>query len=215
MTHEQTKNELLICRSPGADKAMQFVQWVEDSEREAEVRTMVQQQTATCEANLRRFRSTPVVDKWLLDYTDENRGRRLRYQPLLLCGPTRTGKTQRAVALFGRARTLVVNCQGCGNYLPSLKAFRRTEHVAVVFDEISPGQVLANKVLFQSGPEAVTLGQSACNQHAYQFFGHGVAMIFCSNHFDPDSEDLTVEDRGWLLENIVNASLPLNSTWYT
>ena len=71
-------------------------------------------------------------------------------------------------------------------------------------------------MLFQAGPWPVTLGQSACGQHAYQLDVYGVPMILCSNDFKlHEAEGLDAEDSSWLKENILEAQLPEGQrAWY-
>ena len=85
-----------------------------------------------------------------------------------------------------------------------------------LFDEANHEQVLCNKMLFQAGPWPVTLGQSACGQHAYDLDVYGVPMILCSNDFKLHELDGIAEvDSSWLEANILEASLPVGvAKWY-
>jgi hypothetical protein len=106
-----------------------------------------------------------------------------RHKPLLLRGASQSGKTRKAVSLFGVERTLQLNCQGLGSALPALQGFRRNFNRAIVYDEICEKQMLNNKPVFQAGSAPVVLGQSACNQHAYERWLYNIPMILCSSTF--------------------------------
>ena len=110
----------------------------------------------------------------------------------------------------------MVNCQGLGTNLPSLRQFSREKHLCIIFDECSSQQVLANELVFQAGVDPVTLGQSACNVHAYEIWLHAVPMILCSNDFQmvsSNNEAMTQAEEDWLTTNIIDGSLPAGETW--
>jgi len=135
---------------------------------------------------------------------------------LVMRGDSCTGKTQRAVALFGWQCTLRCNCQGVGEDLPSLRSFDEETHRAILFDEIDVQQVLKNRLLFQSPEVPYSLGQSRCGQHEYQVNVHAVAMILCTNVFDFSAgSSLSVADAQWLTANCMVAELPVDQKWYT
>ena len=106
--------------------------------------------------------------------------------------------------------------QGLGSNLPCLREFTKKDYDSIVFDEACHEQVLMNKMLFQAGPWLVSLGQSACGQHAYKLDVYGVPMILCSNNFKMrESEGLTPEESDWLQGNILEAELPPGArVWY-
>ena len=159
------------------------------------------------------FREHEQITKWLKQYGHSPKP--LRHKSLLLRCVSQSGKSQKGTSLFGYAHTLTVNCQGLGDNLPSLRAFIKGEHLCILFDEITERQVLANKLLFQAGPWRITLGQSACNQHAYTKHFYGVALICCSNTFKmPPDRDLSAEDADWLKKNIITASPPEGEKWH-
>ena len=108
-----------------------------------------------------------------------------------------------------------MNCQGLGSALPSLRAFDRTKHRAIVFDEGNEQQVLQNTLLFQAGPNLVALSQSVCNQHRYEIFVYQIAMIICSNKFQMKvAGTLSAEDSEWLHKVLVVLTLPPGAKWY-
>lgn len=164
-----------------------------------------------------RFRRHWVVEEWIRQFVVCSHPKQ-RYMSLLLRGASKAGKTSMAKSLFEEGTALEVNCQGCSPDLPSLRAFDRERHVAIIWDEIDEKQVLANKLVFQAGAQMITLGQSKCNQYSYSVYLHGVAMILLSNTFRmPHAtrpSTLTSIEADWLGKNIVEAELPEGETWY-
>ena len=125
------------------------------------------------------------------------------------------GKSQKAMSLHGIKWSLVVNCQGLDSSLPSLRVVATKEIRCIIFDEISAEQVLNNKLVFQAGPWPVTLGQSACGQHAYSLNLYALPMICCSNDFKTTVKDgLSPDAAQWLGENMWEASPPPGSAWF-
>ena len=125
------------------------------------------------------------------------------------------GKTQFAKSLFGPLATLVVQCQGKGDALPDLRHFRRNVHKCIIFDEVRPEQVLANKALLQAAVEPVQMAQSQCGAFRYNIWVYGVAFILCSNAFPLEAnESLNEPDAEWLRKNITLAELPKGEKWF-
>jgi hypothetical protein len=120
-----------------------------------------------------------------------------RYRFLVYSGPSRMGKTERACHWFGREETLVLNTQGIA--WPNMREFMSGAWRAVVFDEGNWKLPAQNRALFQSGPRPVMLGQSNCNEAAYQVVMTGVPQIICSTDFWEDCSDLTA--RAWIESN--------------
>ena len=185
-----------------------------DATRRAEDGQVVKQQVlaARCHALVASFKpAVPLEIDWLKQYshleTPQNAaaGPRVReasapslrrFRLLIYDGPSRTGKTERAVHWFGPERTLVIGCQNVTT--PNLRGYRPGQHFCIVFDEGSWALVAQNRQLFQAGPYPVMLGQSPCNDLAYEVFIHGVALVVTSNAFwDKASQ----EARAWIDEN--------------
>ncbi len=104
-----------------------------------------------------------------------------RSRPVVVDGPTRTGKTQWAESIFGAERTLTVNCQNAKE--PVLRHFNRALYDAIIFEEADWRLVYENKMLFQARNNAVDMGRSATNVHHYVVRLHGVAMFVVGNAF--------------------------------
>jgi hypothetical protein len=137
---------------------------------------------------------------------------------LLFRGPSESAKSKKAGSLFGSEYTLVVICQGMAPALPSIRAFDKKQHMAILWDEIEPCQVLQNKMVFQSGLDPVTLQQSACNAHSYEKHLFEVPMLMCSNKFDfrgTEKKPLDPKDTQWLEQNIYVVDPPPSGKWYS
>ena len=124
--------------------------------------------------SLGAFRPHPDIEVFMEQFHPKNYGVKHRYKALGLFGSSETGKSNKALSLFGRKATLKVSCQGLGaGVIPSISRFDRRVHEAILWDEIRPDQVLGAKEVFQSAPWVVSLGQSNCNQFAYDVWLYG------------------------------------------
>jgi hypothetical protein len=111
-------------------------------------------------ASLAFFKTRLLVDEWRRQYDTQRFGKQLRFKKLLLFGKNRSGRTQFGKSLFGDEHTLVLNCQGQGSAIPSLREVDRSQHKCVLFDEINEQQVVQNKALCLAGFDKIQLGQS-------------------------------------------------------
>lgn len=196
---------------------MSIINWTEERELVLQCSATVGSMRQLQESSLGAFRSTPVILEWQRQYLPPQVHSALRFKPLLLRGESQSGKSRKAISLFGHANTLIVNCQGLGCNLPSLRAFRRAEHKCIVFDEARSQQVLANKMVFQAGIDTLTLSQSLCNAHAYTLWLFAVPMILCSNDFQlcsTPAANMAPEDEEYLARNVLDGSLPRGELWY-
>lgn len=217
ITHDVARGLAMQSRCLGSDKLVHLITWVEEREQSEQICKRADALRLQLESSLGSFRPSAKIVVWQRQYAASCVGRMLRYMALLLRGKSRSGKSRKAISIFGHARSFVVNCQGLGANLPSLRGFSREKHMCIIFDECNSRQVLANKLVFQAGVDPVTLGQSACNAHAYDIWLHAVPMMLCSNDFQivsTVSAPLSSEDEEWLQANIVDASLPDGETWY-
>ena len=213
ISHQVAREDVIRSRDPAGLRLVAHIDFVRSEEEAQLARDSEAAALKEMTDNLGEFKHHPSIDEWKIQYAMTPKPS--RFGTLLLRGPSRGGKTQKGNSLFGVGATLNVNCQGLGKNLPSLRGFRETQHRAILFDEISEEQVLANKLLFQAGPWQITLGQSACNQHAYTKQFHGVAMICCSNTFRmPPHEALSPEDGDWLRKNVVQVAPLDGGKWY-
>ena len=216
LSHEQCLEDLLATRDPSSIRLMEFVEAVQRRERQRDERHEREMLLSTLEAGLGAFRAHPNITQFEKQYQEARSGKPAwRFKFLLLRGRTRMGKSQKAMSLHGVRGTLLVNCQGLGTSLPSLREVVPGQTMSIVFDEISAEQVLANKLVFQAGPWPVTLGQSACGQHSYSLDLYALPMICCSNDFKTTVKDgLSKDAAEWLAENKFEASPPKGGPWY-
>ena len=216
LSHAQAIEDLYLSRDRGLLAAVNLVTRVMEQEETAARKERVATRFKRLRASMFSFRSHAVIDEFLGQFRDVENSAGFRFKLLLLRGKTRSAKSQRAASLFGFERTLLVNMQGLGANLPCLRKLSKKNFDSVVFDEATHEQVLANKMLFQAGPWSVSLGQSACGQHAYELDVYGVPLILCSNDFKLyEHEGLTKEQSSWLRGNILEAVLPPNAeVWY-
>jgi len=162
------------------------------------------------------FRPDPRVDLFLQQFKPETSGKHLRFRCLGLFGSSRSGKSCKELSLYGAQATLKISCQGLPlGVIPSIARFDREVHKCICWDEIRADQVLGNKEVFQSGPWIVSLGQSVCNQHAYDVWLYHIGHILCSNLFQMTvAQGATEEDADWLDKNLYVATLPKGERWY-
>ena len=215
LSHEQCIEDLLLSREPSCLRLISLVENVRIMETDKARGASRACLLSLLVASLGAFRAHKNIDCFLAQFIEAQTKPCFRFKTLLLRGRSRMGKSQRAVSLFGVHGSLIVNCQGLNSSLPSLRHFIRGQTLCIIFDEISAEQVLANKLIFQAGPWPVTLGQSACGQHAYTLDLYAIPMICCSNDFKTTVQDgLSVEAADWISENILEASPPEGLAWY-
>ena len=216
ISHESAKHDLIMSRDSGVIRACALIDFIIAREQAMQQQTVYRQRLRNLEASLGAFVDCPEFHTFWAQFHDIETSVRFRFRPLLFLGASREGKTQRASAFKGMLYTLVVNCQGLKESLPNLLEFTKESYHCIVFDEVKESQVLNNKLVFQSGPKPVTLGQSPCGAHRYTRDLYGVPMILCSNDFKLTLADgLSSEDVEWLNKNLVIARLPEGSqTWF-
>ena len=216
LTHSQAIQHLHASRGSHSRSLVEHVRYHEQEEKKEQWAIQRAQLGQLLQRTMRPFIYHDVVAKWQEQYRPEFYGTIKRFETLLLRGSSRLGKTSYAESLFGDAATLTVQCQGLGDDLPSLREFDRDVHRCIVFDEISYGQVVNNKALFQAGKNIVELSQSKCGGFRYSVWPYQVAMICCSNEF-PVSTDEGVSSEAeadWLRHNVVVVELTGDQTWF-
>jgi len=120
---------------------------------------------------------------------------------LVLDGPSRMGKTQCAMSLFGRLATLEVNA--AEEETPNLQDFDPQKHRCVLLDEAPPVMVLRNRKLFQCPNALVQLGQSKTNCHSYSVYLNDTLLIICSNSWACGVSRSPAAEADWIRANQV------------
>ena len=85
---------------------------------------------------------------------------------LVIEGKRGVGKTEFVRSLYGEDNTLELNCAGV--HAVNLRDFRPLGHKLILWDEATPGRVLANWKLFQWPPCWIDLGHSATASLVYK-----------------------------------------------
>ena len=207
--------EFIRSRDRGAVSALQDVEVLIKRTRTLDVECEIRRVQNILQSQQSGFVSHAVITEFLRQFDTSRYGVDHRKKCLLLVGDSQQGKSTKALSLFSPEKTLKVSCQGLPEgVLPSLSRFDRVKHVAIVWDEIRPDQVLNNRELFQSNAHEQFLQQSVCNQHAYSVWVYHTAQILCANSFDMESPSLSEGDAQWLNSNVHVARLAPGQRWY-
>lgn len=215
-SEEQAERDLVLSRARGSLQAIENLRSFVRMERMMIQQEEIQHVQATLFAGLGRFRPDPRVDTFVKQFDEETYGHCLRFRCLGFFGDSQSGKSMKALSLWGPRATLKVSCQGLPpGVIPSIARFDRRQHQCICWDEIRADQVLGNKEVFQSGPWIVSLGQSVCNQHAYDVWLYHTPHVLCSNFFQMNvAQGASEEDADWLEKNIISATLPRGEKWF-
>ena len=203
MSLEVAKKEVLLAKCNVRNSLAELDVLASEVEK-VRIQEMREAVAAKIQQKARPFAPLPqFVQCWLESYQAKNAEGQTRRMPLVMEGPTRTGKTVRAKGFWGAAETLVLNCQG--QEQPPMMEFAKspTKYKCIVFDEADWKLVFKNKALFQAGNDPITLGQSRCNTNAYDVYVYAVPMIVCSNNFWEQC-NRGGEEEAWIKANIVH-----------
>jgi len=215
ITKDVAIKDLMMSRDLRALSAIRTINTLDLMERSVIEEEEQQAVLASINAQNGEFRDHPTIDLFLCEHARIFYGVIRRWWCLCILGKSLQGKSAMAMNLFpGRILKLV--CQGLGHgVLPQLTEFDRRKHDAILWDEIRPDQVLANREIFQSGPHFQKLGQSNCGQFEYKVWLYGVAMILCTNsmHYEIKSAK-DKEDFDWLQANVKFVELAPDQKWY-
>ena len=216
MNDDQCCRDLIRCRDPRAPLALAAFEYLRKKQEMLNLQDEIDRTQEALRLRQNPFKPHPLINSWLPQFTPENYGVRARSTILALIGPSREGKTSKAISIFGVTKTLKVSCQGCPHgVLPGLSSFKRGKHAAILFDECRHDQILLNREFFQSGVYPQSLSQSACNQYAYQLWVYQVAMIICANELKmTEADGLSSSDAEWLRSNVVVVTLPAGHSWF-
>lgn len=168
---------------------------VDQRARLEDYRRRVDAELASCH---KAFVVPEAVREWLRSFDAVEH----RYRFLVLDGASRLGKTVFARTLCTPGRTpLELNCAGGAE--PNLRAFSWFVHGCIIYDEIGPRQVAANRKLFQATDAYVQLAPSSTNMYSYEVFAHRVKMIACSNRWRSELDLMPRQDAAWIEANSV------------
>ena len=216
LSAEQAIDHLIRSRARGSANAIQLVETVQAKEKVLAHRDEIVEVQRRLFDHMSTFRSHPLIDDWLRQYQSTAYGTLSRFKTLVLKGMSRSGKSWKALSLFGTSATFKVNCQGLPQgCLPGLTGFDRRRHRCILFDEVRADQILGNKEAFQASAWPVALSQSNCNALSYKVWLYQTAMVGCSNHFPHTvDEGLEPEEVDWLSSNVVAIELAEGQRWF-
>lgn len=146
------------------------------------------------------FKRFIPIQRWMSFYKSKHWGTASRFRFLVLVGPSRMGKTNLALSLFGIHYTYVSNCQGVKE--PYLIGYSKRTHKAILMDECKPEVVLSNKQLFQANADGCITGQTPSGQYVKYWWLYQVPLIICTNEWLGEKEKADPANA-WLLENSV------------
>ena len=139
----------------------------------------------------------PQFDEWML----EQEKIKLRQDVCVLVGPTKTGKTEFAMAKCGKD-TLVVNCHKVVE--PDLRKFAGAHiHKSIILDEGGPELLSLHRDLLQASRRDITLGHSSTNRWTYTVNLYRVRVIITSNEWYDQLAKLSEKDQHWIEGNTV------------
>ena len=213
---ESAEYDLIHCRDWHAGSMLDKLRLLDRLEREYKERQEMEHYMQLLDKNMLPFVTTKELDDWIRDHDKIVFGRTHRWKVACFVGTTNTAKSKKAASLFP-GRTLKVSCNGLPlGILPSLKEFKRSDHDAILFDEIRMDQVLGNRELFQAGIWPTKLAQSACSQHEYKVWCYGTAMILATSSIQINMDTPTAEsDAKWLEDNLELLRPPAgHKVWY-
>ena len=216
MSDADCLRDLVRCKDARAPGALLAFETIRKKDRMQNLQDEILRVQESLRLRQKPFLSHPLIDGWLKQYEPQNYGVLARFQVLALVGGSQQGKTSKAVSVFGISRSLKVSCQSCPiGILPSLAAFNRCQHKAIVFDECRVDQILSNREFFQASSYPQQMSQSLCNQHMYEVWVYQTALIVCCNALQMGVEDgLSESDADWMLANVVPVRLSQGQTWY-
>ena len=180
----------LTAHLPNIDKLMTELAAVQ-------LRDKIARQEELLAKERRPFKRIRPVELLVADLEASRERRKWR----VLDGPSRTGKTQFIMSLFGRESTLEVNA--ADEESPALQTFDYKKHRCILLDEAPPSMVLRNRKVFQCPNAMVTLGQSKTNCHSYSIYLNETLLAIASNDWQESVDALSRASRDWIYANQV------------
>lgn len=215
MSDKDCERELIRCKDRGAPAALLAFEQIKKKAAVLALEDQIKYVQEMLERRQAPFKGHPLISLYLKQFDKSKYGVLARRRSLVLVGSSQQGKTSKGMSLFGKSRTLKVSCGPCAEgVLPSLAAFDREQHDAILFDEARIDQVLKNRELFQGNEYLQTLGSSQCNPYAYSIWVYNIALIVCCNEFNAFGPAVPVGDVDWIYKNCVIVELPKKEVWY-
>ena len=155
------------------------------------------------------FRAWKKYDEWN-EWVEQQKLVKMRQDVAVLVGPTKTGKTEFAMAQLG-SKTLVVNCHNVSE--PNLRRFAGHHvHNNLILDEGGPKMLSLHRDLLQASKRDITLGHSSTNCYTYTVNLFRVRIVITSNEWYDELEKLSDKDQAWIRGNTVMIEID-SPTW--
>ena len=187
----------LIASGKNLSRHLPNLDLLEKERQQTSISAMIECRAKLIGETRNEFVQIEAVSNWVKDALIARDRRKF----LVLDGPSRMGKTAFACSLVGRGETLEVNCAGVSD--PPLRAFSRSHHRLILFDEAGTDMVLRNRRLFQAPNTAVTVGSSPTNALAYELYLNDTLLVVASNSWERELAALPPGERAWLDANMV------------
>ena len=176
------------------DNAKALMQIKADQQREAAVESLLSRPS---DITMRSWKHYYEWERWEAQQQIWN----FRQNVMVITGPTKTGKTEFAMAKCGR-KTLVVNCHNVTE--PDLRRFQGAHiHSSIIFDEGGPRMLSLHRDLMQATRRNITLGHSQTNMYTYMVNLFRVRLIITSNEWHEQLATMSQSDQDWIAGNTV------------
>ena len=163
---------------------------------------------------LQPFRTDPIITAWQQLVLEVQHGSRSRCTILALVGEAYVGKSCKGMSIFGRSKTVRVQCSGYPTgVLPSVDPKGR--HAAVLWEDIRVDQLVQNREVFVSGRPSLPVSEVIVNHGNHQYVQHPLAMMLCANFLPMTvSEGLSAQDALWMQNNVWKVTLETGTRWW-
>jgi hypothetical protein len=199
ITHA-TARSLIMKSCQNVSKYMQDLQVLEEENLRCRAEAESRRVLSVLHSAAKPFHRLPEVELWKRQFESEA----FRFKFLVLEGPSRIGKTVFArMTLTPPDREFFeLNCAGEAEL--NLRGVQPLRHGLIIFDEISPVQVIRQKKVFQAGPTEIQLGASSTSMFCYSKWLYKMRMVCCSNVWSSVLRHLPHDDHDWLVKNSIH-----------
>ena len=115
ITHDVARDLAMQSRCLGSDRLVHLITWAEQREQSEHIILKADALRVLLESTLGTFRPSPRIVVWQRQYVACLVELPLRFMSLLLKGESQSGKTRKAISIFGHSRTLGGELPGFGN----------------------------------------------------------------------------------------------------